>query len=241
VCSSDLFGVKHYQKVVELAAKYQLMVDIHEPIKGTGIERTWPNLMTREGARGQEYEGGGITPTHATMLPFTRSLAGGFDYTPGVFDITNYTKRTASTLARQLALYVTIFSSMQMVSDRPKYYEDQPAFKFIQDVPVSWEKSVPLLGEIGEYFVMARKERDGDDWFIGGVTNEQPRTVNLGFDFLDDEATYIAEIYCDSDNAHYRDHQLGITILSRKLKRSDRIDVYMAPGGGFGIRVRKAD
>ncbi len=142
------FGVKHYQKVVEECAKHQIMLDVHEPIKGTGIERTWPNLLSREGARGQEYEGGGITPEHFTVMPFTRMLAGSFDMTPGLFAITTPTKRVTSTLARQLAFYVTIFSPMQMVSGRPKYYENNPAFKFIQDVPVSWQKSVPLLGEV---------------------------------------------------------------------------------------------
>lgn len=231
------FGVRHYQKVVEMAAKYGIMVDVHEPIKGTGTERTWPNMLTREGARGQEYEGGGMTPEHATVIPFTRCLAGGFDYTPGVFDIPNFTKRVASTLARQLALYVTIYSAMHMVADRPRYYKDQPAFKFIQDVPVNWQKTVPLLGEIGEYFVTARKDRDSEDWYIGGVTDENSRRVNLYLDFLD-EVQYIAEIYCDSHDAHYRDHPLNVTLLNKIVNKNDKLDVYIAPGGGFAIRLK---
>ena len=229
-------GVVHYQKVVELAAKYKMMLNIHEPIKSTGIERTWPNLLTREGARGQEYEGGGITPEHATMLPFTRCLAGGFDYTPGLFDVTNPVKRAASTLARQLALYVTIYSPMHMAADRPNYYVGKPAFKFIHDVPVDWCKSVPLLGEIGEFFVVARQDRNSDDWYVGGVTNEEGRTVSLYLDFLGD-GMYEAEIYADGEHAHYRDNQLEMDIYEQRVKKGDKIDVYMAPGGGFAIRL----
>lgn len=234
-------GVQHYQKAVELAAKYQIMLDIHEPIKGTGIERTWPNLMTREGARGQEYEGGALSPSHACILPFTRLLAGGMDYTPGIFDVTNFTKRAASTISRQLAYFVTIYSSMHMAADRPHIYEQlhPEPFQFIRSVPVDWEKSIPLLGEIGECFVVARKDRNSDDWFIGGVTNEVGRRVELYVDFLDQGVNYTAEIYRDSDDAHYRDHQMGQVIEQKIVRQGDLINIYMAPGGGFAIRLRK--
>ena len=234
-------GVRHYQKALEIAAKHHIMLDVHEPIKGTGIERTWPNLLTREGARGQEYEGGALAPSHACIIPFTRLLAGGMDYTSGIFDITNATKRIASTLARQLAFYVTIYSGMQMVSDRPTFYEDKfpKVYKFIHDVPVNWEKTVPILGEIGQYYTVARKERNGKDWYLGGVNNEDARKVRINLDFLDD-GDYIAEIYCDGNNAHYRDNQLAITIESQKVTKQDSLDVWMAPGGGFAIRLKKS-
>ncbi|MDR0979905.1 MAG: glycoside hydrolase family 97 protein [Candidatus Nomurabacteria bacterium] len=232
-------GVRHYQRTVELAAANKIMLDIHEPIKGTGIERTWPNLMTREGARGQEYEGGALSPNHATIIPFTRGLAGGFDYTPGVFDVTNFTKRVATTIARQLAYYVVIFSSMQMVSDRPQMYKDHPLFRFIQLVPTSWERSLYLLGDIGEYVVVARQARDSGDWFIGGITNENPRRVNLFFDFLEKDARYQAEIYRDDEGAHYRDNQLAYKIETCEITAADHLSVNMASGGGFAIYLKK--
>ncbi len=233
-------GVKHYQKVVEECAKRQIMLDVHEPIKGTGIERTWPNLMVREGARGQEYEGGGITPEHFTVLPFTRMLAGSFDMTPGLFDLTNSVKRVTSTLARQLAFYVTIFSPMEMVSGRPRYYDNNPAFKFIQDVPTTWEKSVPLLGEVGDYFVIARKDLNSPNWFVGGITDENARTINLYLDFLEPEVEYIAEIHKDAPDTHFRDNPLAIDINEQHVRSSDSLNIFMAAGGGFAIRIRPA-
>ena len=235
-------GVRHYQKAIELAAKYHICLDVHEPIKGTGIERTWPNFLTREGARGQEYEGGALLPSHATIIPFTRLLAGGMDYTSGIFDVSNVAKRLASTLARQLAYYVTIYSGMQMAADRPRFYEEvQPAaYEFIRKVPVNWERTVPLLGKIGEYYVVARQDRNTPDWYIGGVTNEEAHRVRLNLDFLDDDITYTAEIYRDSDTAHYRDNQLGITIETRKITKADNLDIWMAPGGGFAVRITKS-
>ena len=235
-------GVRHYQKALELAAKYHICLDVHEPIKGTGTERTWPNLLTREGARGQEYEGGALSPSHATIIPFTRLLAGGMDYTSGIFDVTNAAKRLASTLARQLAYYVTIYSGMQMAADRPRFYEEvnPSAYEFIRKVPVNWERTVPLLGKIGEYYVVARQDRNSDDWYIGGVTNEEAHRVRLSLDFLEEDQSYTAEIYRDSDTAHYRDNQLGITIEARKISRQDYLDIWMAPGGGFAVRIYKS-
>ncbi len=234
-------GVLHYQRALELAARYKIMLDVHEPIKGTGIERTWPNLMTREGARGQEYEGGALSPSHACYLPYTRLLSGGMDYTPGIFDVTNFTKRVATTITRQLAYYVTIYSSMQMVSDRPHLYEVNfpDLYQFIRDVPSRFEKTVPLLGEIGKSYVVARQEWEGSSWFIGGVTNEEGRRVELYLDFLEPGYNYTARIYKDSDDAHYRDHQLGYVIEEKVLRRGDRLEIYMAPGGGFAISIRK--
>lgn len=234
-------GVLHYQRALEMAAKYHIMLDVHEPIKGTGIERTWPNLMTREGARGQEYEGGALAPSHACFLPYTRLLAGGMDYTPGIFDVNNFSKRVASTITRQLAYYVTIYSSMQMAADRPQFYEEvhPDLYQFIKDVPSSFERSVPLLGEIGKSFIVARQAWESPDWYIGGVTNEEARRVELYLDFLDDGANYTATIYRDSEDAHYRDHQLGYVIEEKVLRKGDKLDIYIAPGGGFAIKMRK--
>ena len=233
-------GVNHYQRTVELAAKKQICLDIHEPIKGTGIERTWPNLLSREGARGQEYEGGALSPSHACYLPYTRLLSGGMDYTPGILDLENSVKRMATTLARQLAYFVTIYSGMVMAADRPFIYEERfpEEFEFIKAVPTSFEKTSPLAGEIGEYYVVARKDRDSNDWYIGGVTDETARRIHLNLDFLDSGA-YEASIYADSNDAHYRDNQFGIMKQRKHVGRNDTLDLYMAPGGGFAIRLRQ--
>ena len=233
-------GVLHYQKTIELAAKKHIMLDIHEPIKGTGIERTWPNLLTREGARGQEYEGGAILPSHACFLPYTRLLSGGMDYTNGIFDITNNVKRVSTTLARQLAYFVTIYSGMTMAADRPFMYENNypDMFKFIHDVPTNFEMTIPLAGEIGEYYVVARKSRDYKTWFIGGVTNEFPRRMHIDLDFLEN-FVYEATIYADSPDAHFRDKPFGYEITTRKIQKTDSLDIYMAPGGGFAIELKQ--
>lgn len=233
-------GVNHYQKTVELAARKHICLDIHEPIKGTGIERTWPNLLSREGARGQEYEGGAISPSHACYLPYTRLLSGGMDYTVGILDLANSVKRMSTTLTRQIAYFITIYSGMAMAADRPYIYEERfpDLIKFIRDVPTDFEKTVPLAGEIGEYYVVARKAKNGD-WYIGGVTDETARRVNIGLNFLDDGA-YFAEIYQDSDDAHYRDNQFGHNINTRNVSKNESIDIYMASGGGFAIRLSRS-
>ena len=234
-------GVRHYQKALELAAKYHICLDVHEPIKGTGIERTFPNLLTREGARGQEYEGGALSPSHACILPFTRLLAGGMDYTPGIFDLTNGTKRISSTLARQLALFVTIPSGMLMAADRPRFYEKvrPDAFKFIHDVPVNWEKTVPLLGSIGEYYVVARQGRGTDEWFVGGVTDETSHKIRLELKNFLPDGEFVAEIYRDSELSHYRDNPVDIIIEQKVLTKGDVLDLWLAPGGGFAVRFSR--
>ena len=231
-------GVNHYQKTIELAAKKHICLDIHEPIKGTGIERTWPNLLTREGARGQEYEGGALSPSHACFLPYTRLLAGGMDYTNGIFDIKNSVKRISTTLARQVAYFVTIYSGMAMAADRPFVYEEKfpELAKFIRVVPTNFEKTIPLAGEIGDYYVVARKDRNSNDWYIGGVTDITSRHVHLSLDFLD-AGVYKAYLYLDSEDAHFRDNPYGIKIFEKHVGKSDILDIYMAPGGGFAIRL----
>ncbi len=235
-------GVRHYQKTVELAAKKHICLDIHEPIKGTGIERTWPNLLSREGARGQEYEGGALSPSHACILPFTRLLAGGMDYTNGILDITNNVKRLATTVTRQLAYFVTIYSGMAMAADRPFIYEDRfpDLYKFIKDVPTSFEKTVPLAGEIGEYYIVARKDRESMDWYVGGVTNENPRRVMINLEFLD-EGVYKAEIYTDGENAHFRGDPYEYQINTKHVGKNESLDIYMAAGGGFAIKLTRVN
>ena len=233
-------GVRHYQKTVELASRKKIMLDIHEPIKGTGIERTYPNLLSREGARGQEYEGGALSPSHACYLPYTRMLSGGMDYTSGILDLANSVKRMATTLARQLAYFVTIYSGMQMAADRPFIYEQRfpEEFEFIRAVPTNFERTIPLMGEVGEYYVVARKDRDSEDWYIGGVTDENARTVHISLDFLG-EGVYEASTYADAENAHYRDEQFAIIKQRKHVGRGESLEVYMAPGGGFAIRLMK--
>lgn len=235
-------GVNHYQKTVEFAAKKHICLDIHEPIKGTGIERTFPNLLSREGARGQEYEGGAITPSHACFLPYTRLLAGGMDYTSGIFDLANSVKRMSTTLARQLAYFVTIYSGMQMAADRPFIYEERfpEEFNFIRDVPTTFEKTLPLAGEIGEYYVVARKDRDSKNWFIGGVTDGNGRRVHIDLDFLED-GVYATEIFADADDAHFRDNQFSIVKQKKHLGRTESLDLYMAPGGGFAVSLKRVE
>lgn len=231
-------GVNHYQKTVELAAKYHICLDIHEPIKGTGIERTWPNLLSREGARGQEYEGGAITPSHACYLPYTRLLSGGMDYTNGILDIMNSVKRISTTITRQIAYFVTIYSGMAMAADRPFIYEDRfpDLFKFIRDVPTNFEKTIPLAGEIGEYYVVARQSRNTKEWYVAGITDETSRRVRVNLSFLDN-GVYTAKIYTDSDDAHYRDNPFGYKIAEKRVNKNELIDVFMAPGGGFAIKL----
>ena len=233
-------GVKHYQETVELAARKKICLDIHEPIKGTGIERTWPNLLSREGARGQEYEGGSIGPSHACILPYTRLLAGGMDYTSGIFDLQNHTKPVYTTLARQLAYFVVIYSAMQMAADRPRFYLERfpQLFDFIKEIPVSFAVTTPIAGEIGEYYVVARKSRQNDDWYIGGVTNENSREIKINLDFLS-SGKYQAKIYSDAKKSHYKNNPLDYEIQERKVELGDQITVRMAPGGGFAIRLRR--
>lgn len=234
---SSQTGVRHFQKTVEMTAERQIMVNIHEPVKGTGTERTWPNLMTREGVMGQEYEGGAITPEHATVLPFTRLLSGPLDYTPGLFGLTTEQRPVSSTLAKQLALYVTLFSPMQMVADLPENYLDHPAFEFIRNVPVSWDAMVPLDGVIGDFFVIARKDRDSEDWYIGAVTDENEREVEVNFDFLPPHSHFTVTLYRDAHDADWQSNPEAYEIEQFEVTHTSRRSIRLAPGGGFGARL----
>lgn len=240
------YMVRHYRNVVKTAAKYQIGVNAHEPIKATGIRRTYPNMMTREGVRGMEYNAWseGMPPQHTTIIPFTRVLGGPVDYTPGIFDITfdkyREKEQVHSTLANQLALYVVLYSPMQMAADLPQNYltddgDFHPMFQFIQNVPVDWDKSEVLTAEIGDYVVTARKEKVSDSWFLGAVTDENERTMSVSLDFLDDGKTYQATIYRDAKDAHWEKNPTAYEIEQRDVTSQDSLDLWMAPGGGTAI------
>jgi|WetSurMetagenome_2_1015567.scaffolds.fasta_scaffold06614_3 alpha-glucosidase len=232
------YGVLHYQKVAETAAKYHIMIDAHEPIKGTGIQRTWPNFMSREGARGQEYESltNGNPPEHETILPFTRLLAGGMDFTPGIFFIDNPEKHVSSTLAKQLSYYVVIYSPIEMAADLPEHYLNQPAFKFIQDVPCDWDKTIGINAVIGDYVTIARKDRNSDNWYLGSLTDENARELKVPLTFLEKNRKYRAEIYADGKDADWKTNPLSIDISSREVTSETILDIKLAPGGGYAAR-----
>jgi len=247
------FMVQHYRRVIAAAAKDGIALDVHEPMHDTGERRTYPNMMSREGARGQEYNAwsgdGGNPPEHETILFFTRMLDGPMDFTPGIFDILR-TKtgparridepRVRTTLAKQLALYVVLYSPLQMAADLPENYEHQPAFQFIRDVAVDWDTTRVLDGRIGDYVVVARRVRGGATWFVGAITDEQARTLDVPLSFLTPGRNYVAEIYADGPNANWLDNPLPVTISRRPVTRATRLRVMLAPGGGQAIRIRPA-
>ena len=237
------FMVNHYLKVVEEAAKRHIMIDVHEPIIPTGLRRTYPNLMSGEGARGQEFnawsEDGGNPPEHTTILPFTRLLAGPMDFTPGIFELTLKDKphnRVNTTLAKQLALYVIIYSPLQMVPDLPENYQDNPAFQFIRDVPVDWEFSEAINGEIGDYVTIVRKDRNSRDWYLGAITDEDPRKIEIPLSFLAKGRKYKAEMYLDGPGAAYNSNPEPIEITTQEVNRRTTLRLNLAPGGGAAIR-----
>lgn len=237
--------VNHYRKVLETAAEHQVAVNAHEPIKGTGIRRTMPNAISREGLRGQEFNAwsveGGNPPEHLTIVPFTRMLAGPIDFTPGIFDIKfdDYSDRSQvnTTLAQQLALYVVLYSPVQMAADLPEHYEGHPAFQFIRDVGVDWDESHVLNGEIGEYITIACKEKGTDNWFVGSLTDENARSLEITLDFLDDGKTYNAMIYKDGEDAHWDDNPLSYEIEKREADSETILTLELAPGGGQAISL----
>jgi alpha-glucosidase len=248
------YMVRHWRRVIETAARHHIMVNVHEPIKDTGERRTYPNMMSREGARGQEYNAwagdGGNPPEHETILFFTRMMSGPMDFTPGVFDIMiaatdgsprpPEASRIRTTLAKQLALYVVLYSPLQMAADLPENYEGEPAFQFIRDVAVDWERTEVLDGKIGDWVVVARQARGGDEWFLGAITDEEGRSFEIPLDFLDDGRSYVAEIYADGPDAHWMSEPLSIAISEETVDASTTLTLNLAPGGGQAIRFRPA-
>ncbi|HEY8197191.1 MAG TPA: glycoside hydrolase family 97 catalytic domain-containing protein, partial [Gemmatimonadales bacterium] len=242
------YMVQHYRRVIEAAARHHIMLDVHEPMHDTGERRTYPNMMSREGARGQEYNAwsgdGGNPPEHETILFFTRLLAGPMDFTPGIFDLLRVRRpeepRVRTTLAKQLALYVVLYSPMQMAADLPENYERQPAFQFIRDVAVDWDTTRVIDGRIGDYVMVARRERGGRNWFVGAITDEEGRTLDLPLSFLTPGRRYVAEIYADGPKANWVDNPLPVSITKRQVTSATRLRVVLAPGGGQAIRIRPA-
>lgn len=233
------FGVDYYDQVLAKAAEYKLSVNFHEPVKQTGRHRTYPHWMAAEGARGQEYNAWseGNPPEHTVILPFTRFLGGPMDFTPGVFDIDPH--RLHTTLAKQLALYVTICSPIQMLCDLPENYDGHPAFKFLQDVPVEWYESKVLNAKIGEYFTMVRKDKYSDDWYLGSTTNEEQREFTFVLDFLDEGVNYEAQIYADADDAEYDINPEAYQISSLEVQKGSELKIKLAKGGGAAVRFKK--
>ena len=231
----------HHLKVVTEAAKRHIAVNPHEPVKDTGLRRTYPNWITREGARGMEFSAWGVPgnpPEHEANLVFTRLLAGPMDYTPGIFGMkTRSSGGIETTWAKQLALYVVIYSPLQMAADLLENYEKNPGpFQFIKDVPVDWETTRVLNGEIGDYVTIARKQRGGEDWYLGSLTDEHPRTLEVPLSFLDHGRRYTAQVYRDGADADYRGKREDIVIEQREVTAGDTLRLRLAPGGGQAIR-----
>lgn len=238
------YGIRHYRKVIETAAKYHLMVVNHEGAMPTGLRRTYPNLVATEDMRGQEYnawsQDGGNPPYHEVLLPFTRGLAGPMDYTPGIFNFTNKAvpaTHPQSTLAKQLSLYVLLYTPWQMAADEIENYEHQPALSFIESCPTNWTVSKVIDAQIGRYLVMARKDRDSERWFVGGATDNEARTLTIPLDFLDANTTYRAIIYQDGPGADYRTNPYPMTILQQDVSSITSLHINLAPSGGFAITL----
>ena len=239
--------VNHYLYCMTEAAKYKICVDAHEAIHPTGLCRTYPNLIGNESARGTEYEAfGGNTPNHTTILPFTRLQGGPMDYTPGIFDtklsfldsIQKQHSYVRSTLARQLALYVTMYSPLQMVADLPENYNKHlDAFKFIEDVAVDWDDSKYLEAEPGKYITVARKAKGTNNWFVGNTSDENGHLSHLKFDYLDKGKKYVATVYADAKDADYHYNPEAYTITKYIIDRNSKLNLKAAPGGGFAISI----
>ena len=236
--------INHYMHVVKKVAEHEVMINGHEMVRPTGICRTYPNLIGAESARGTEYQAfGGTMPHHVTILPFTRLNGGPMDYTPGIFvqDLASVTdgKNTSwvnATIANQLALYVTLYSPLQMAADLPEHYEQfMDAFQFIKDVDVDWIQSRYLLAEPGEYVVIARQGKKNGQWFCGGVTDDHKRSLDIPLQFLTPGKTYEATIYRDAPDAHYKENPQAYVIEKRNVTFHDYLPITMAPGGGFAI------
>jgi len=240
--------VNHYIRVAEKTASYKIMLDAHEPVRPTGLYRTYPNWLACEAGRGTEYNGfsRGNLPEHETIMPFTRWMGGPMDYTPGIFHMKltqydpNKKEMVHTTLAKQLAFYVVIFSPIQMAADMPENYEAHlDAFKFIEDVAVDWDDTKILEAEPGDYVTIARKAKGTDNWFVGGVTDENARTSTIDCSFLDANAKYEATIYRDGDSAHF-DTNPEVYVIEKKTVDSKTIlKLKEAAGGGFAISLKK--
>ena len=247
------YMIEHFRKVLETAAKYEVSIVVHEPIKDTGLRRTYPNMVSREGARGQEFNGFmpidyNNKPNHTTILPFTRLLSSPMDYTPGIFNLKEYrynshddrtintNHQIPSTISKELALYVIIYAPIQMAADLPQNYEGHPAFQFILDVPTDWDKSIAINGEIGEYITMARKDVNSDDWYLGSITNEKGRNMTVSFSFLEPNKSYNATIYKDPGGGGWLKSPEEVVIENMVVDYTTLYKMYLPEGGGQAIK-----
>ncbi len=238
------FMARHHLKVVQEAAARRLAVNPHEPIKDTGLRRTYPNWISREGARGMEYNAWGQPPNppeHEVNLVFTRMLSGPMDYTPGVLSLKGrHGQAIPSTLARQLALYVVLYSPIQMAADLPGHYQQHlDAFQFIKDVAVDWEQTRVLDGEVGDFVTIVRRDRNSSDWFLGSITDEHGRVLPISLGFLEPGVRYRAEIYRDGDGADFRSNPFAFVRETREVTSADQLTLVLGPGGGQAIRFKK--
>ena len=238
------FMARHHLKVVQEAAARRLAVNPHEPIKDTGLRRTYPNWISREGARGMEYNAWGQPPNppeHEVNLVFTRMLSGPMDYTPGVLSLKGrHGQAIPSTLARQLALYVVLYSPIQMAADLPEHYQQHlDAFQFIKDVAVDWEQTRVLDGEVGDFVTIVRRDRNSSDWFLGSITDEHGRVLPVSLGFLEPGVRYRAEIYRDGDGADFRSNPFAFVRETREVTSADQLNLVLGPGGGQAIRFKK--
>jgi len=238
--------VNHFNYVPQRAAEYKIMVNSHESSRPTGVSRTWPNYIAAEAARGNEFNGwsNGNPPTHETILPFTRLLGGPMDYTPGVFEIkmshydASKTEQVHTTLAKQLALYVTMYSPLQMACDLPENYERYAdAFQFIKDVVADWDESKYLEAEPGDYLTVARKAKGSENWFVGAITDENPRNTTISLDFLTPGKKYKAIIYQDGKTAHWEKNPINYEIKTIEVTSKSKLKLNLAAGGGTAISI----
>ena len=237
--------VNHYRRAVELGAKYKIAINAHEPIKATGLRRTYPNVIAREGLRGQEFNAwasdGGNPPEHLPIVAFTRMLSGPIDYTPGIFNIKltphKPNNQVNTTLAQQLALYVVINSPIQMVPDLIENYKGNDAFQFIRDVAVNWEQSKVLNGEVGDFVTIARQDRESNNWFVGSITDENARDMKINLDFLPEGKKYKATLYLDGKDAHWDKNPTAYQIINKEVDNSSTLEFHLAEGGGAAISL----
>ncbi|MDB5133789.1 MAG: glycoside hydrolase family 97 protein [Mucilaginibacter sp.] len=239
--------VNHYVRVAQKTADYHIMLDAHEPVRPTGLQRTYPNWMACESGRGNEYNafGNGNKPEHETIMPFTRLMGGPMDYTPGIFKIKGYTadpkRQLQSTLVKQLALYITMYSPVEMAADLPENYEKHmDAFQFIKDVAVDWDDTKVLEAEPGDYITIARKAKGTSDWFMGAITDENSRNTSVSLSFLDKSKKYVAIIYADADNADWKENPEAYKITKYLVDAGTKLNLKLAKGGGAAVSIKAA-
>lgn len=239
--------VNHVLHTIEETAKHHIMINIHESAHPTGLHRTYPNFLACESGRGTEYEAFAFNrPDHTTILPFTRLVGGPMDYTPGIFQLdfsaydANCRKTLSSTLAKQLALYVVLYSPFQMAADLPENYMKHPdAFQFIKDVPVDWKRTVVLEAEPGAFVTIARCDKHSNNWYVGCSVNAQARTSTIKLDFLDPKKSYMATLYKDHRKADYAKRPMLYTIEQKKVTSKSQLSIHCAPGGGYAISLKE--